>query len=57
MPSFMPDDDEYVTAGCMMPVGPPAQWQCRACETQYLVTEFDERPYLALARSGENFPH
>ena len=57
MPSFMPDDDEYVTAGCMMPLGPPAQWQCRACETQYLVTEFDERPYLALARFGENFPH
>ncbi|MGH3653337.1 hypothetical protein [Glutamicibacter sp.] len=57
MPSFMPDEDEYVTAGCMMPFGTPAQWQCRACETQYLVAEFDDRPHQALAWSGEKFPH
>lgn len=54
MPSFGPDDDEYVTAGCMMPFGPPSQWECRACETQYLVAEFDDRPYQAWAIYGKN---
>lgn len=54
MPSFGPDDDEFVTAGCMMPFGPPSQWECRACETQYLVAEFDDRPHQAWAIYGQN---
>lgn len=57
MPAFGPDDDEFVTAGCVMPFGPPAQWECRACKTRYLVAEFDDRPHQAWAYYGEKLQH
>lgn len=31
------DDDNYVTKGCALPLGPASQWVCRNCDTEYAV--------------------
>ncbi|WP_159614176.1 hypothetical protein [Glutamicibacter sp. JC586] len=43
MPAGMPDEEEFVVAGCVLPSGPLPDWQCRACGTDYLVQKHDPR--------------
>lgn len=48
MPAFIPDPDDFVVAGCVLPMGPMAQWECRACSSRYLVADAGELAYPEL---------
>lgn len=39
MPAGIPGDD-VIVMGCVMPSGPVPEWECRGCETQYLVHKY-----------------
>lgn len=36
------DDDNFVIMGCVLPIGPGAEWVCRNCETPYAVVAHPE---------------
>lgn len=48
MPAFMPDPDDFVVAGCVLPMGPMEQWECRVCSSRYLVADAGELAYPEL---------